>query len=198
MREVLVACAQYGDQSRPPLRSRPPLTEGRGQTSKLGGSIYYVWPELSHKSQGNPYHPPHDGEGETRELRVAFLCGEDRPGQFSKGTMRSLDEQIWEASMRIDLPVLPRMARAHLYPFQIAWQTLEFVQGAMFHVIFMDIAAGQRVINSGKQTMEVFDSEFPVHQDVVSVGLDAPQACDDVPLHSDRECNTWMNRNEAV
>ncbi len=52
-------------------------------------------------------------------------------------------------SIRIDLPALPKMARAHLYPYQIAWQTLEFVQGAMFHVIFMDIAAGQRVRQSG-------------------------------------------------
>ncbi|HSF68439.1 MAG TPA: hypothetical protein VLA67_13540 [Nitrospiraceae bacterium] len=56
--------------------------------------------------------------------------------------------------MRIDLPMLPRMDRAHLYPFQIAWQTLEFVQGAMFHVIFMDIAAGQRVRQAGA-TMEI-------------------------------------------
>lgn len=48
-------------------------------------------------------------------------------------------------SIRIDLPVLPRMARAHLYPYQIAHQTLEFVQGSLFYVTFMDIAAGQRV-----------------------------------------------------
>lgn len=52
-------------------------------------------------------------------------------------------------SIRIDLPALPKMVRAHLYPYQIALQTLEFVQGAMFHVIFMDIAAGQRVRQPG-------------------------------------------------
>jgi len=52
-------------------------------------------------------------------------------------------------SVRIDLPVLPKMVRAHLYPYQIALQTLEFVQGAMFHMIFMDIAAGQRVRQPG-------------------------------------------------
>jgi hypothetical protein len=51
--------------------------------------------------------------------------------------------------MKIELPVFPKMARAHHYPYQIAWQALEFVQGAMFHAIFMDIAAGQRVRQPG-------------------------------------------------
>ena len=51
--------------------------------------------------------------------------------------------------MRIGLPALPKMIRTHLFPYQIAWQTLEFVQGTMFHVIFMDIAAGQRVRQPG-------------------------------------------------
>jgi hypothetical protein len=50
--------------------------------------------------------------------------------------------------------MLPKMVRAHLYPYQIAWQTLEFIQGAMFHVIFMDIAAGQRVRQPGA-TVEI-------------------------------------------
>jgi hypothetical protein len=95
------------------------------------------------KVAGKPCHLPHDVKAERIE-DIRPTLG-DRPGQFPKGTMRSLDEPIWEANMRIDLPALPRMARAHLYPFQIAWQTLEFVQGVMFHVIFMDIAAGQRV-----------------------------------------------------
>lgn len=66
--------------------------------------------------------------------------------------MHPFEEDILEVRMRIDLPALPRMARAHLYPFQIAWQTLEFVQGAMFHVTFMDIAAGQRVRQPGAIT----------------------------------------------
>jgi hypothetical protein len=41
------------------------------------------------------------------------------------------------------------MIRAYLFPYQIAWQTLEFLQGAMFHVIFMDTAACQRVRQPG-------------------------------------------------
>lgn len=52
-------------------------------------------------------------------------------------------------SPRIKLPLLSRMLRAHLYPYQVALQTLEFIQGSMFHVIFMDIAAGQRVRQPG-------------------------------------------------
>lgn len=60
-----------------------------------------------------------------------------------------LRREVLKVSIRIDLPTLPKMALAHLYPYQIALQTLEFVQGAMFHVIFMDIAAGQRIRQSG-------------------------------------------------
>lgn len=36
-------------------------------------------------------------------------------------------------------------ARAHPYPFQIGMQTLEFIQGAIMHTVFMDVACGQRI-----------------------------------------------------
>ena len=74
--------------------------------------------------------------------------GSTRP-LFEKYNILTYAREVLEVSIRIDLPALPKMVRAHLYPYQIAWQTLEFVQGAMFHVVFMDIAVGQRVRQPG-------------------------------------------------
>lgn len=49
--------------------------------------------------------------------------------------------------MRIDLPTVTKNAdaQAHPYPFQISLQTQEFMQGAILHTIFMDVATGQRI-----------------------------------------------------
>lgn len=74
--------------------------------------------------------------------------GSTRP-LVEKYNILTWGREALEVRIRIDLPALPKMVRAHLYPYQIAWQTLEFIQGAMFHVIFMDIAAGQRIRQPG-------------------------------------------------
>jgi hypothetical protein len=48
---------------------------------------------------------------------------------------------------KISLPVLSRRpdANAHPYPIQVSLQTQEFIQGALFHAAFADIAAGEFV-----------------------------------------------------
>lgn len=49
--------------------------------------------------------------------------------------------------MKIELTnmeTLPR-AKAHKFPIQIAFQTMEFMQGSIFHQILSDTASGQRV-----------------------------------------------------
>ena len=52
---------------------------------------------------------------------------------------------------RIPLPAIlsaePRLA--HPYPFQISFQTLEFLQGALFYAAFADTASGQQVRRLG-------------------------------------------------
>jgi hypothetical protein len=53
--------------------------------------------------------------------------------------------------MKLTLPVVSRRedSQAHPFPFQIALQTLEFLQGMMFHASFGDIAAGELVRQPG-------------------------------------------------
>jgi hypothetical protein len=53
-------------------------------------------------------------------------------------------------SVRIFLPELSKEPiDAHPYPFRIALQTLEFLQAALFHASFVDIAAGKTVRRPG-------------------------------------------------
>jgi hypothetical protein len=49
--------------------------------------------------------------------------------------------------MRIELPAVTKTPdpQAHPYPFQIGLQTQEFMQGAILHTIFMDVATSQRI-----------------------------------------------------
>jgi hypothetical protein len=49
--------------------------------------------------------------------------------------------------MRIELPTVTKTqdSQAHPYPFQIGFQTQEFMQGAILHTIFMDVATSQRI-----------------------------------------------------
>jgi hypothetical protein len=51
--------------------------------------------------------------------------------------------------MRIALPGMSRRenAQAHIFPLQISFQTLEFLQGMMFHASFADIAVGEFIKN---------------------------------------------------
>lgn len=53
--------------------------------------------------------------------------------------------------MRIPLPKVTKTAdgKGHPYPIQICLQTLEFLQGTLFYVIFQDIAAGEFVRTPG-------------------------------------------------
>jgi hypothetical protein len=54
----------------------------------------------------------------------------------------------YEAIMtRIPLPAVSHTGQpqAHPFPIQVAYQTQEFLQGALFHAIFADIAAGEFV-----------------------------------------------------
>ena len=50
-------------------------------------------------------------------------------------------------SWKIPLPKVTKFntAKAHSFPFQIGYQTLEFLQGTIFYVSFADIAAGAYV-----------------------------------------------------
>ena len=52
-----------------------------------------------------------------------------------------------KSSIRIPLPDIKRSQEAtiHPYPFQIALQTLEFMQGSLFHASLVDIASGAYV-----------------------------------------------------
>lgn len=52
---------------------------------------------------------------------------------------------------RIPLPSVSSMEprRAHPFPFQIGYQTLEFLQGTLFYAAFADIAASQQVRRPG-------------------------------------------------
>ena len=54
-------------------------------------------------------------------------------------------------SIRIPLPTVTRQANSqgHPFPFQIAHQTLEFLQGMLFHAIVADTAAGEYVRQPG-------------------------------------------------
>lgn len=54
-------------------------------------------------------------------------------------------------SVRIQLPQMTALpgAVAHPYPLQISFQTREFIQGAVFHLVLMDTASGQRVRQAG-------------------------------------------------
>ena len=49
--------------------------------------------------------------------------------------------------IRIPLPDMARGedSKIHPFPFQIAVQTLEFMQGALFHALFVDVASGAYV-----------------------------------------------------
>jgi hypothetical protein len=50
------------------------------------------------------------------------------------------------SSVRIDLPAMSGSLKgAHPYPFQIGMQTNEFIQAALFHASFLDIAVGKFV-----------------------------------------------------
>jgi len=52
-----------------------------------------------------------------------------------------------KSSIRIPLPDIKRSQEAtiHPYPFQIALQTIEFMQGSLFHASLVDIASGAYV-----------------------------------------------------
>jgi hypothetical protein len=54
--------------------------------------------------------------------------------------------------IQISLPTMHSRpgAQAHLYPFQIGMQTLEFLQASLLHASFSDIAAGEAVRNPGR------------------------------------------------
>jgi hypothetical protein len=53
--------------------------------------------------------------------------------------------------LRIPFPTVTTFteAKAHPFPFQIGFQTLEFLQGTIFYVAFADIAAGEFVRTLG-------------------------------------------------
>ena len=48
--------------------------------------------------------------------------------------------------MRIELPSVTKSqdTQAHRYPLQIGLQTMEFMQGAFLHTVFLDVATSQR------------------------------------------------------
>ncbi len=61
--------------------------------------------------------------------------------------------------MRIPLPTVRTFteAKAHPFPFQIGFQTLEFLQGTIFYVAFADMAAGEFVQTpEGMERIEAF------------------------------------------
>ncbi len=66
--------------------------------------------------------------------------------------------------MRIPLPRITKgpNARAHPYPFQISYQTLEFLQGSLFYASFVDLAAGEFVrLPDGMSKIEKIFTQKP-------------------------------------
>jgi len=65
-------------------------------------------------------------------------------------------------SICIQLPQMTALpgALAHPYPLQISLQTREFIQGAVFHLVLMDTASGQRVRRAGaiQETEDVLNA----------------------------------------
>ena len=78
-------------------------------------------------------------------------------------------------SVRIELPKITALpgALAHPYPLQISYQTRQFIQGAVVHIVLMDTASGQWVRQPGAiQDIEDLWRQHGMTEDTLKLNWD--------------------------